>query len=273
MEIKEVVIKVIPHENHRMPTLGDWWIDEKGILQVRASDIGNWKSEMCLGMHEAAEGISCTAKGITAKEVDEFDEKFESEREQGLHADDDEPGEDPRAPYHDQHLFAEGIDTLFRGNLGVTHKEWNDDFYSLFDRDLAIEHLEDTYITLKPSPIDGVGVFAIRDIPKGISPFLIAREKKNNPSGPVEGYIDLPKEDFKSLPKEVQEHIKTYCTKSNGLYNVPIAGFKIVDMVQFLNDSKTPNIISINDGVRFEAIRDIKTGEELTIDYDTITED
>ena len=32
---------------------------------------------------------------------------------------------------------------------------------------LLLELQQDTYVMLKPSPIEGIGVFAIRDIPKG----------------------------------------------------------------------------------------------------------
>jgi hypothetical protein len=34
-----------------------------------------------------------------------------------------------------------------------------------------IENLNNTYVRIMPSKIHGVGVFAIRDIPKGICPF------------------------------------------------------------------------------------------------------
>jgi SET domain-containing protein len=42
--------------------------------------------------------------------------------------------------------------------------------------------------------------------------------------------------------------------------------------VNFLNHSDTPNVISINEGEFFEAIRDIKEGEELVIDYGEIVD-
>jgi SET domain-containing protein len=45
-----------------------------------------------------------------------------------------------------------------------------------------------------------------------------------------------------------------------------------MDLVNFLNHSDTPNIISINDGEFFEAIQDIKKGEELVIDYGEIVD-
>jgi SET domain-containing protein len=37
-----------------------------------------------------------------------------------------------------------------------------------------------------------------------------------------------------------------------------------------LNHADIPNIISINDGDYFEAVRDIKAGEELLVDYGEI---
>ncbi|MBK8610919.1 MAG: SET domain-containing protein-lysine N-methyltransferase [Chitinophagaceae bacterium] len=45
-----------------------------------------------------------------------------------------------------------------------------------------------------------------------------------------------------------------------------------MDLVNFLNHSDTPNIVSINDGEFFEAIRDINSGEELVIDYGEIVD-
>jgi SET domain-containing protein len=46
-----------------------------------------------------------------------------------------------------------------------------------------------------------------------------------------------------------------------------------MDVSLFLNHSNEPNIISINDGDYFEAIRDIKSGEELVIDYGEIVDE
>jgi SET domain-containing protein len=43
-------------------------------------------------------------------------------------------------------------------------------------------------------------------------------------------------------------------------------------MVVFLNHSDQPNLMSVNDGEYFEAIRDIGSGEELFVDYGTIVD-
>ena len=53
-------------------------------------------------------------------------------------------------------------------------------------------------------------------------------------------------------------------------YFVSDYGLKVMDLVNYLNHSDNPNVISINDGEFFEAIKDILTGEELFIDYETI---
>ena len=66
--------------------------------------------------------------------------------------------------------------------------------------------------------------------------------------------------------------IETYCLYDDENYFVPDYGFKKMDLVNFLNHSDTPNVISINEGEFFEAIRDIKQGEELFIDYGEIVD-
>ena len=45
-----------------------------------------------------------------------------------------------------------------------------------------------------------------------------------------------------------------------------------MDLVIYLNHSETPNVLSLNEGAYFEALVDIKEGEELLVDYGTIVE-
>ena len=51
---------------------------------------------------------------------------------------------------------------------------------------------------------------------------------------------------------------------------MPEYGFKMIDLVIYLNHSDDPNIISINEGENFETLRDIAAGEELFVDYGDI---
>ena len=123
--------------------------------------------------------------------------------------------------------------------------------------------MHDTYVMIKPSPLHGIGVFAIRDIPKGT---------KNIFSQGVGEWIKLTIAEVEALPKHSKDLVENHCLFDEDFYYVPDYGFKLVDLVIYLNHSDTPNVISINDGERFEAIRDIACGEELFVDYGTIVE-
>jgi SET domain-containing protein len=131
--------------------------------------------------------------------------------------------------------------------------------------ELLAELSNNTYVMLKPSPLEGVGVFAIRDIPKG------CRDMFGKPDATDE-WITLTKTEVAALPSSARFMIGNYCLYDQDHYFVPAHGFKKMDVALFLNHSDSPNIISINDGDYFEAISDIKAGEELVIDYGEIVE-
>ncbi|PZR35657.1 MAG: hypothetical protein DI538_14850 [Azospira oryzae] len=131
--------------------------------------------------------------------------------------------------------------------------------------ELLAELSNNTYVMLKPSPLEGVGVFAIRDIPKG------CRDMFGKPDAADE-WITLTKTEVAALPSSARFMIGNYCLYDQDHYFVPAHGFKKMDVALFLNHSDSPNIISINDGDYFEAISDIKAGEELVIDYGEIVE-
>lgn len=96
-----VVIETIPHAEQRYPTVGDWlWSDDETTLTIRVSDMGDWRSEMLVALHELVEVILCKAGGVEQQAVDAFDIEFERKRAaRNL----DEPGDDPAAPYRDEH--------------------------------------------------------------------------------------------------------------------------------------------------------------------------
>ena len=130
-------------------------------------------------------------------------------------------------------------------------------------QELLKELREDIYVTLKPSSIHGIGVFAIRDIPKGCRTIFSAHQ--NN-------WIKLPIKEVEQLPEHSRNLVETYCLFDEESYYVPDYGFKIMDMVNYINHSASPNIESINDGEFFEAITDIPAGTELLVNYGHIVE-
>jgi SET domain-containing protein len=122
---------------------------------------------------------------------------------------------------------------------------------------------QDTYVMIKPSPLHGIGVFAIRDIPKGTRDLF---------SQGVGEWIKLTIAEVEALPKHSRDLVENHCLFDEDHYYVPDYGFKLVDLVVYLNHSDTPNVISINEGEYFEATRDIAAGEELLVDYGTIVD-
>jgi len=122
-----------------------------------------------------------------------------------------------------------------------------------------IKSFDNVYCRLKPSKY-GIGVFAIRDIPKGVNPFV----------GCFDGdYIAIDPKEIEDQPEPIKKMIKDFCPLQEGKYWVIEKGLNAMDISFFLNHSKKPNMIAIDKGEKFVAKRDIKAGEELTVDYDT----
>ena len=128
---------------------------------------------------------------------------------------------------------------------------------------LLQELKQETFVTLKASPVHGIGVFAICDIPKGCRSIFSKQENE---------WTKLSFKEVEALPYHSRQMIETYCLYDEAVYFVPYYGFKMMDMVLYLNHSDTPNLISINEGEFFEAARDIKAGEELFLNYKTIAD-
>jgi hypothetical protein len=130
-EVFNVNIKTIPHTEQRYPTVGDyWWAGdtETGTLEIRVSDMGDRRMEALVAFHEFFEAVACTYSGIREEEITDFDIKFEAAREDG---NTDEPGNDPRAPYHKQHILAGVCERKLADELGVNWGEYDEKVNSL----------------------------------------------------------------------------------------------------------------------------------------------
>ncbi len=128
------------------------------------------------------------------------------------------------------------------------------------DKQQFLEALSDTWCRLGITD-HGVGVVAIRPIPKGTNPF-----KHCDPFGFV---IEIPEVELEAstAPEEAKQLVRDFCALQNGTYFVPDYGIDAIDKSYFLNHSKTPNMETKDDGALFVTARDIAKGEELTADY------
>jgi hypothetical protein len=124
----KINIETIPHDQHRYETVGDYWIDENGVKQLRVSDMQNSDYEFLVALHELIEQKLCEKRGISEQAITEFDIVFEKTRQDG---DDSEPGDNQFAPYRKEHFFATNIERLMAAELGVDWKAYDDTVMNL----------------------------------------------------------------------------------------------------------------------------------------------
>jgi len=122
-------IETIPHGEQRYPTVGDYWDDSEGVVQVRVSDMKDWRYEALVVVHELIEMFLTKQREISEQAISEFDIKFEESREQGLVT--GEPGDHANAPYRNEHFFATNIERLFSAELHVDWFEYDRDVDAL----------------------------------------------------------------------------------------------------------------------------------------------
>lgn len=115
----EAVIRTIPHGHQRYPTVGDYWTDDNGVLQFRISEMGDWRYEFLVALHEEVEKAITRHFNIPESAIDQFDIEYEKHRKDG---DFSEPGDDCRSPYHEAHVAATYIEKQVAAFLGV---EWD----------------------------------------------------------------------------------------------------------------------------------------------------
>ena len=110
----QIQIRRIQQEDQRYDTLGDWFYDEHGTLQIKATAETDDESFL-IALHELVEAWLCKKRGVAQDTVDAFDFEWTVEHPQS----EDEPGDDPRAPYRAEHRFAAILEHLMAHELGV----------------------------------------------------------------------------------------------------------------------------------------------------------
>lgn len=121
---------------------------------------------------------------------------------------------------------------------------------------------EKVYTRLGVSKItEGVGVFAICDIPKGTDLFEMNK---------LSELVKAPQEEVESLPEGIKKMYHDFCPLYEGVYEC-LPSFALLTPSWYLNHS-TNNNADIDDEYNFIANRDIKEGEEITANYETYSE-
>jgi hypothetical protein len=116
-KILRIEMRIIPKgvmRNQYRESLGDYFLDEKGTLQIRAVEMPDLMYSHYILLHEYMEAIRCYRAGISLESIERWD---------ASHADSDDPGSLKGAPYkreHDQSLTLERIACMQDGY------EWQD---------------------------------------------------------------------------------------------------------------------------------------------------
>lgn len=127
------------------------------------------------------------------------------------------------------------------------------------DKLRVLEHLQkEVYCHLGISKVHGIGVFAIRSIPKGVKPLVSLLKIKE---------FEFSKKEIKNLPTGVRKELEMFCYYDSKKYLIPSIGLNSMNMAFYMNHSKDPNVKFLKNG-DLVAIKKIKIGEELLFDYD-----
>ena len=123
----KIFIKTIPHKKQRYETLGDYWISKDGTMEIRVSELKNWKEEALIAVHEIIELLLVKDRKISIKEIEKFDIEFEKNKKKKR----DEPGDNKKAPYYKEHQFASKIEKMLAKELKVNWKKYENKCWNL----------------------------------------------------------------------------------------------------------------------------------------------
>jgi SET domain-containing protein len=117
------------------------------------------------------------------------------------------------------------------------------------------------YARIGLSDIHGVGVRAMRNIPRGTLVF----------QGESERVVWRSRAAVRRLPKDIRALYEDFGMVSGDQIGVP-PSLNMLSVGWYVNHSDHPNVEAGDDG-RFRALRRIRKGEELTADYRTFVDE
>lgn len=125
-----ILIRSVPQAMIRCDQVGDWDYNPKlenvlyghnGVIVVSVLDTISPEAQLAVAIHELIEAWQCRKAGITDETVCAFDQQYEAERKEGKHSETDEPGDDPRSPYREQHADATFVERAVCHVLNVNY--------------------------------------------------------------------------------------------------------------------------------------------------------
>lgn len=128
-----IFIKTIEHYEQEYPTVGNYWIDENGDMQIRVSNMNNETYEAMISIHEFIEFVLLRNRGVGADEITKFDLLFEQRIKNGLVSKNAQPGFAQDSPYLKEHTLAESVEMQMCALAGINWDKYNEKIASLFE--------------------------------------------------------------------------------------------------------------------------------------------
>ena len=120
----------------------------------------------------------------------------------------------------------------------------------------AVDNLvKNSLLHLAPSPLHGIGVFSDHNIRKDTTTW--------SPAPPC---LQIGEEKFKTLPVNTGTTIRSLFARSD---MIPRFGTHLLGVHSFLNHSNRPTAEFRSTDQTIRTLRDLRAGEEITIDYRT----
>jgi hypothetical protein len=122
----KISIRTVSHDRQRYNTVGDYFLGPDEWIMIQVSELGDWKKEILIAVHELIEYLLVLNKGISIREIDAFDIKFDG---------DGEPGDDLQSPYHKEHIYATMVEKDLASELGIDWNEYEKSINKLFNKE------------------------------------------------------------------------------------------------------------------------------------------
>ena len=91
---------------------------EPDVLHITVAELPDWRMMYAMAFHELTEYGLLKQRGIDVETVNSWDATHELK------------GDDPAAPYHSEHLFAENLERLFAQALEL---DWTEEYGKAVD--------------------------------------------------------------------------------------------------------------------------------------------
>lgn len=128
--MQNILIETVPQRKQKYLTVGNYFERDKKLV-IQVSEMA-YRSEAAVAVHELVERILCFWQGIEDDAITRFDVAWEKNRKKKRY---DEPGDDPKAPYHQPHKLAKRIERMVVEAMGLRWVDHNTILENTFNSD------------------------------------------------------------------------------------------------------------------------------------------